>query len=249
MGGAGQDWADNGRPGADRPGRRRRRRRWPWVLGVIVVLILIIAGVGDQIARTTAESRIAQQIQSSGLSAKPAVNIEGWPFLTQVASRDIGTIKISADNVTTKGGKLPVNFTATATGVHPDSSFNSATVDNINGQATITYQALSSYLASSIGLPGVSALTFTPDPSQGPNVVKASAGGLGTVDATVTKTNQNTITITFGKLTGLASLAGGSIQPQVIAIPNLPAGLTIGNPTVNSTGVVIPATASHTTLS
>jgi LmeA-like phospholipid-binding len=230
---------------------RRRRRRWPIVLLVVVILILAILGIGDQVAKSVAQNRIAQQIQTSAqLSAKPSVSIQGWPFLTQVAAHDLKEIDISADNITTTGGKLPVDFTAKATGVHPDSSFNSATVDHISGQVTITYQALDSYLANSIGISGLSTITFTPDPSAGPNVVKADAG-IGSVDATVLKTGANQITIKFGSLSGLAALLGGSgtIPPQIIDIPKLPAGLVVGQPQVTSTGIVIPASASNTTLS
>ncbi len=237
-------------PANGRPPRRRRRHRGLVALLVVLVIILVIIGVGDQVARSYAQNRIAGQIQTSaGLSAKPSVSIEGWPFLTQVAARDLKAVDIKADNVTTAGGKLPASLTARATGVHVNSSFDGATVDHITGQAVITYQALDGYLGKAIGLPGLTAITFSADPSAGPNVVKADFG-IGSVDATVTKTSANQLTITFGKLGGIASLLGGagSIQPQVIDIPKLPAGLVLGNPTVNSQGVVIPASASNTTL-
>ena len=235
---------------ASRPRRRRRRRRWPVVLVVVLVLLLAIAAIGDQVAKSYAQNRIAAQIQTSAdMSAKPSVSIEGWPFLTQIAAHDLKAVDIKADNVTTAGGKLPVDFTAKATGVHLNSSFNSATVDHISGQATITYQALDSYLGTAIGLPGLSAVSFSADPAAGPDVVKADFG-VGSVDATVLKTGTNELTIKFGSLSGIASLLGGagSIPPQVIEIPELPAGLVVGNPAVTSTGIVIPASASNTTL-
>ena len=238
-------------PAYGRPPRRRRRHRGLIALLVVLVIILVILGVGDQVARSYAQNRIADQIQTSAnMSARPSVSIEGWPFLTQVASHDLKAIDIKADNVTTSGGKLPVSFTAKATGVHVNSSFNGATVDHMTGQAVITYQSLDSYLGQAIGLPGLTAITFSADPSAGPNVVKADFG-IGSVDATVTKTSASQLTITFGKLGGIASVIGsaGSIPPQVIDIPKLPSGLVIGSPTVNSQGVVIPASASNTTLS
>ena len=51
----------------------------------MLVVLLAIAGIGDQVAKAYAQNDIAQQVQSAGLSAKPSVNIKGWPFLTQVA--------------------------------------------------------------------------------------------------------------------------------------------------------------------
>jgi LmeA-like phospholipid-binding len=231
-------------------GRRRRRRRWPIVLVIVLVLLLAIAAIGDQVAKSYAQNRIAGQIRTNAnMSTRPSVTIEGWPFLTQIAARDLQAVDIKADNVTTAGGKLPVSFTARATGVHLNSSFNGATVDHISGQATISYQSLDSYIGQAIGLPGLTAVTFTADPAAGPNVVKADFG-VGSVDATVLKTGANQITIRFGSLSGIASLLGGSgsLQPQVIDIPRLPAGLVLGSPTANSQGIVIPASASNTTL-
>jgi hypothetical protein len=235
------------------PPPRRRRRRHPLVwLVVVLVVILAIAGIGDQVAKAYAQNDIAQQVQSDGLSAKPSVSIKGWPFLTQVLAHDVKTIDISANNVTTTGDKLPFNFTATATGVHLNSSFNGATIDHINGQVTITYQSLDSYLGNSIGIPGLSAVSISPDPAKGPNAVTANAPGIASVDATVTKTAANQITVKFGSLGGgLASLLGGSasIPDQVINIPKLPLGLVVGTPEATSQGIVIPASASNTTLS
>jgi hypothetical protein len=233
------------------PPRRRRRRRWPIVLLVVVILILAILGIGDQVAKSYAQNRIAEQIQTSAqLSAKPSVSVEGWPFLTQVAAHDLKAIDLSANNITTTGGKLPFSVTAKATGVHPDSSFNSAKVDHITGQVTITYQALDSYLGTAIGIPGLSAISFSPDPSAGPNAITADAG-IASVTATVVKTGASQITIKFGSLGGIASLLGGagSIPDQVIDIPKLPVGLVVGSPTATSQGIVIPASASNTTLS
>ena len=105
------------------PPRRRRRKRWPVVLVVVLVVILAIArhrGPGRQ--GGTRRTTIAQQIQPSGLSAKPSVSIEGWPFLTQVPPRP-QDVDISANNVTANGSKVAFNFTAKATGVHLNSSF------------------------------------------------------------------------------------------------------------------------------
>lgn len=234
-----------------RPRRRRRRRRPLVWLTVVVVLILAILGIGDQVAKAYAQNRVAQQIQTSAqLSAKPSVNIEGWPFLTQVLAHNLKAIDFSANNITTAGGKLPVSVTAKATGVHPSSSFNSATIDHINGQVTITYQALDSYLGTAIGIPGLDAIKFSPDPADGPNAITADAG-IASVKAKVLKTSPNQITVKFGSLGGIASLLGGAgtIPDQVIAIPKLPAGLVVGTPTATSQGVVIPASASNTTLS
>ena len=228
-----------GRP----PGRRRRR--WPIVLTVIVVLILAILGIGDQVAKSVAQNTIAQKVESSGLSAKPSVNIEGWPFLTQLAAKDIKVIDISANNVTASGSKVPFSFTAKASGVHLSSLSSSATatVDNINGQATLPFSSVA-------GLLPVSGATITADPGNGPNAIKADLGIAGSVSGTVKLQGTTAIVISLDSASGLASILGSaSGQSFTIDIPRLPAGLVVRSVRVNSQGIVAQASASNTTLS
>ena len=242
-------------PGYGSRGRaaRPRRRRRGWVAAtVIVVVILAILAIGDQVAKGIAENQIAQKIETSGLNTKPSVGIEGWPFLTQLAAKDIKAIDINATNV--KTGKFEISsIKARATGVHLSSlSANaSARIDHINGTATITYQSLANDLGNAINLPGVSSIgTIAPDPSAGPDAVKVDLG-IASVDATVKQTGPNTITIHFGALGGLGALLGGSaaIPDQVITIPKLPAGLAVKSVAVEPQGIVATASATNTTLS
>jgi hypothetical protein len=225
------------------PPRRRRRKRWPIVLVVLVVLILAILGIGDQVAKSVAQNDIANQIQSSGLSTKPSVNIEGWPFLTQIAAHDVKTIDISANNVTASGSKVAFNFTAKATGVHLNSSFNGATIDNINGQAVLPFSSVASLLP-------VSGATLTADPAKGPNAIKADLGIAGSVTGTVKESGTSAILVSLDSASGLASILGSaSGQSFTIPIPKLPAGLVVRSVRVNSQGVVANASATNTTLS
>jgi hypothetical protein len=235
--------ATYGQQAATPPPRRRRRKRWPIVLTVLVVLILVILGVGDQIAKAYAQNDIANQIQSSGLSAKPSVNIEGWPFLTQVAAHDVKTIDISANNVTADGSKVAFNFTAKATGVHLNSSFSGATVDNINGQAVLPFSSVATLLP-------LSGVTITADPAKGPNAVTAQLGIAGSVTGTVAQSGPSKIVISLNSASGLASILGSAAgQSFTIDIPQLPAGLVVRSVRVNSQGIVATASATNTTLS
>ena len=227
------------------PPRRRRRRRWPVVLAVLVVLILAILGIGDQVAKAAAQNAIATKIQSSGLSAKPSVSIEGWPFLTQLAAKDIKVIDISGNNETASGSKVAFNFTAKATGVHLSSlsSSASATVDNINGQAVLPFSSVASLLP-------ISGVTLSADPSKGPNAVQADLGIAGSVTGTVKLSGTSQIIVSLNGATGLASILGSaSGQSYTIDIPKLPAGLVVRSVSVNSQGIVATASASNTTLS
>jgi hypothetical protein len=233
---------------APRPGKRRHPLRW--IIGIVVVLIAAFV-VADQIAKAAAENQVAQKIESSGVNVKPSVNIEGWPFLTQLLSKDINAIDISTGVI--KSGNYEItSVTARATGVHLSSlSENaSARVDHITGTATIAYSSLNANLGNAIGADG--AVTVSQDPSAGNDAIQVqSVGGLVSVVATVKQTRPNQITIHFGSLGGFASLLGGaaSIPDQVINIPKLPAGLVIDSIDITSQGIVATASASNTTLS
>jgi hypothetical protein len=225
--------------------QRRRRRRWPIVLAVVVVLILAVLGIGDQVAKAVAQNTIAQKIESNGLSAKPSVSIEGWPFLTQLAAKDIKVIDISANNVTANGSKVAFDFTAKATGVHLSSlsSSASATVGQINGQAVLPFSSVA-------GLLPVSGATISADPADGPNAVKADLGIAGSVTGTVKQSGTNQIVVQLNSASGLASILGSSSASALtIDIPKLPAGLVVRSVHVNSQGIVATASASNTTLS
>jgi len=237
--------ATHGQQAGGRAAGRRRRKRWPIVLTVVIVLILAILGIGDQVAKSVAQNTIAQKIQTSGLSAKPSVSIEGWPFLTQLAAKDIKVIDISGNNETASGSKVAFNFTAKATGVHLSSlsSSASATVDNINGQAVLPFSSVATLLP-------ISGVTLSADPGKGPNAVQADLGIAGSVTGTVKLSGTSQIIVSLNGATGLASILGSaSGQSYTIDIPKLPAGLVVRSVSVNSQGIVATASASNTTLS
>jgi len=214
------------------------------VLTVVIVLILVILGVGDQIAKATAENTIAQKVETSGLSGKPSVSIEGWPFLTQLAAKDLKVIDISGNNMTATGSKVAFDFTAKATGVHLSSlsSNASATVDNINGQATLPFSSVA-------GLLPISGASLSADPADGPNAIKASLGIAGSVTGTVKLSDPSHIDISLNSASGLAAALGSTAgQSFTIDIPKLPAGLVVKSVGVSSQGIVATASASNTTL-
>jgi LmeA-like phospholipid-binding len=224
------------------PAYRPRRRRLPLIAGITVVVIIILLVVGDRVAVKIAENQIADKIQSSGFPAKPSVNIEGFPFLTQVLAHDLRTVKITASNV--QEGPLEISsIDATATGVHLNSGFNGATVDQINGTALITFASLANASGASGGV------TLSAD---GPNQVKVTAG-IGPISDTavarVTRTGPSKISVQVVDGGGIPTSVLGSLADFTVNVPKLPAGLQITNVSVTQQGLSITASAQHTTLS
>ena len=219
------------------PRRRRRGRGWIVALGLLAVLVVLLV-IADQVAKAYAQNAIATKLQSSsGLSAKPSVAIEGFPFLTQVAAHDIGAIDLSASDV--QAGKLDISSVkAKATGVHLNSSFNNATIDQITGTALISFDAL----ANATGAQGV---TITADPAGGPNAAKVSVGPL-TATARIVQTGSSQITVRVESLNGFAA---SSFPDYTIQVPKLPAGLQVRGVSVTDQGIIVDVSAQNTSLS
>jgi hypothetical protein len=68
---------------------------------LITLLVLVVLIVGaDFGARWIAEDRVATQLQSQlKLDAKPDVAIHGFPFVTQAAAGDYGSVTLTADHI------------------------------------------------------------------------------------------------------------------------------------------------------
>jgi LmeA-like phospholipid-binding len=228
--------------GRSRPRRRRRRGRGLLITLIVLIGLLVAADFG---AKAFAESAIASKIDSSGLGTKPSVNIEGFPFLTQVAGRNLKQIDISASNFTVKQVVVR-SLNATATGVRPNASFNGATISRINGTLVVSFTTITNL----VPVPG---LTVTADPSAGPDAIALNSS-LGGATGKIVQNSPSSITVDVGNLTGLAGLAsllGGSAlaSSYTFDIPTLPAGLVVRSVTVTSQGIVATASAQNTTLS
>ncbi|MFH8573316.1 DUF2993 domain-containing protein [Streptomyces sp. NPDC017993] len=88
------------------------------VLLVIVVILGALFVVGDRVAVSLAEEKVADKIRvSGGLTKAPGISIKGFPFLTQVAGRslqevdaDLDGVQASAQGRTLRVSKLSAQF-------------------------------------------------------------------------------------------------------------------------------------------
>lgn len=247
-------------PGA-RPRRRRRRRRWIMALFALVV-VLILAVVADFVGRAVAENDIADQVKTQAkLTDSPSVSIQGFPFLTQVLSKDLHEVDISMTNV--PAGQVTItSIKAKIQGLHINSSWNGGVADNVTGTAFVSFGALGSALQAA----GASQLVSVKlSQGDGPNKIKATANfaGVASVSQTATVQQQGqSVVVTWdqpsggngggilgGILGGGGSGAGPTLPPLKFTLPsNVPAGLKIANVSVTSTGIVATVTAQHANL-
>lgn len=219
----------------------RRRRRWPWVLAIVLVVLVALAVAADFIARSVVQNRVAAQIQQQGFPTRPTVTIEGFPFLTQVASRDIHQVRVSAQNVTE--GPLRIStVSAVLTNVHLNSGFTGGTVGQVSGSLFVTFPSLARTLTAQIGslgsLASAAGLTLS---AAGPDEVRANVNLVvtsGSATWRVSRLTGNEFGVKLVGETGIPGSVLGSISDFTITIPRLPLGVRIGGVDISPRGLV-----------
>jgi hypothetical protein len=217
-----------------------RRRRHPLRIFIVILIILVaILVAADFAARSYAENKAASEIQQQGFPKKPSVDIEGFPFLTQLAAKDFKDIQISSSNV--PEGPLDIaSIDATLQNVHINGAFRGGTIDSLNGTATITFAALANAMTSEAGPLGQlakSALTLS---AAGPDEVKATLNVIvlkGTAVWRVTTTGDNDINVQLVSSGGLPMSLLKPVSNIPVRLPTLPLGLKIQNISVSSSGL------------
>jgi LmeA-like phospholipid-binding len=221
-------------------GRSGSRRGRGWVI-TVVVIIAILLGL-DFGARAEAESVVASKIEQQGLNSKPDVTIHGFPFLTQLASKDFRQVTITANNVTDG----PVTITAihaTASAIRVNSyAFSSGTIGSVSGTALISFASLGNTITSQVGALGSllhgAGLQLT---DAGPDEVRASVNLVvtsGSATWRVTRLSGDALNVHLVGSSGLPTSLLGSIENLTLQLPKLPLGLTINSIAVTPSGVV-----------
>lgn len=220
-----------------RSGSRRASR---WVIA-LVVIVAVLVGL-DFAARAEAESVLASKIEQQGLTSKPDVTIDGFPFLTQVASKDFRRVTVTASNVS--AGPVTISTVhATATEIRISSyAFSSGTISNLSGTARISFASLANTLVTQFGALGSllqgTGLQLT---YAGPDEVRTTINLVVTsASATwrVTRLTGTALSVSLVSSSGLPASVVDSIQNLTLHLPKLPLGLTINSVAVTPTGVV-----------
>jgi hypothetical protein len=129
------------------------------VLIIIVGVALLAAGLyaGDRFALRRAERQAAATLQTHlGTPEPPLVNIDGFPFLTQVASGSIGTMHVVADQLgeTTKSPIIVAHADLVMTDVGTTDWFKTMSVSHAEGPARIDYSRLSAVAGAPLAYGG-----------------------------------------------------------------------------------------------
>jgi hypothetical protein len=122
---------------------------------VLLVLLLVVVGVlvvADRVGKGVAEDRVAEQLaQRGGLAGTPAVDITGFPFLTQALGGEYDDVRIhltaeelgqpagTRADVSLRGVQVPLSDALSG-------SVQEIPVDRVDGTATLSYDLLAQQL-------------------------------------------------------------------------------------------------------
>ncbi len=231
-----------------RPRRRRRPVRRSVIALFTILVIAILLVIGNFVGKAIAENDMADQFTANGFPVKPSVDIEGFPFLTQVLHKDFKKVLISATNI--PAGPVTIStLNATITGMHLNSSWNGATIDRLTATAFVSLNSLTGGISSELG--GAASLTAVPD---GPNKLKITGSVLGVTASGVVEIKQTGPQQITVELPTRGGLVGTLIGSTAASFPiNLPAGvppsLRITGLTLNGQGLTLSAAATNATFS
>jgi hypothetical protein len=209
------------------------------IIGLVVLIILLVAG--DFVAKAVAQNVLAAQIQKHGFPKKPSVSIAGFPFLTQVISRNIQQVTISSTNI--PEGPIKISkISAKASGIHLNSGFSSGKVSRLAGSVLVTFPALDNTLNNQLGplgsLLSSSGLSLS---SAGHDQIKASLDLLvasGSATWKVSRVSGQELEIKLVNSSGVPSDALSSLKDIHIKLPHLPMGVQIDSVHITPQGII-----------
>ncbi|WP_328938015.1 DUF2993 domain-containing protein [Streptomyces tauricus] len=144
--------------------QRRGRRRTPLsalpLAAKAVIAVLVLAAflaLGDRWALLYAERTAAEKVRDQlNLRASPEVEIDGFPFVTQVLDRRLDSVSVTVPDVAADRISL-AKVSATATGIRIDggpTSLRGARIPSLDGEVLLSFDDLNREL-------GASQVTFT----------------------------------------------------------------------------------------
>ena len=238
--------------------RTRLGRAWPLVgvMIVVIVVALVCVGlyVGDRYAHRRAEGRVAAALQPPlGTPARPQVDIEGFPFLTQIAAGSVGKMQIVADQLgeTTNAPVILAHADLVMTDVVTNDWFKTMKITHTEGTGLIDYTKLSSLTNAPLRYGSEGRVEI---------VVKTTVVGRE-VEAVITgaprlNADEQTMTLSDAKI----SVAGVNLPDftaqallaallKPIPLKGLPFGLTVTGITAAEDGVHVALMAENQTIS
>jgi DUF2993 family protein len=217
--------------------RRRGRKVWILIIALLVIVGLLF-GL-DRAAAAYTANRIATTLQNEGFPVRPNVSVEGFPFLTQLISRYLQGVEVTAPRYPI--GPVTASIDVHAHDITLDSGYQSGTIARVTGTGLIPFASLA-------GLPALAAVPGLQISSDGPHMIKLSANLqvlAASAIARVKQTARNEISLRIVSSSGVPAALLAPIRDLILQIPALPLGLTVQSVRVSPRGVVIGVAGSN----
>jgi hypothetical protein len=233
------------------------RRRTPWRgLLILLVVLAVLVVAADRVGLLVAERQIASRVQSSqDLERRPSVEIEGFPFLTQVLANHYPTVRLTAQDFPVGSSDRRVRLAdldARLHDVRAVDNFSEATAQTAEGTALLSYQELSRAFGVTLGYAGGGRVQA----SSSVDVLGRTITGTASAEVGVAGGDE----LTFSELRVGVPQGGISVPEQLtdqfssifqkkLSLRGLPFHLQIQRLVATADGVRISATARDLTLS
>jgi len=213
----------------------RHRTGWTFLILVLAAALLLTAGLYavDRLAEKRVAEQVADNLQSAlGTKDPPQVSFDGFPFLTQVASRNIRQVKVIADGIgTTREGLLPIaHADLLITDVTTTDWFQTMTASHIDGSAIVEYSALQEASSIPVSYAGDGRIRIETTTTLFGARVVAQVTGVPRLDRSQAITlGDPTITVAGVELPDFTAEAMLRTVLKPIPITGLPLGLTLSS--------------------
>ena len=223
----------------------------------LLIVVIVLAGLmvaADRVAVVVADRQIASRVESAyNLSSKPSVSVQGFPFLTQVASGHYHQIDVSIGSLSTDG--VQVNgLTAELSGVRAPLSAllghgsSSITAAQVTGSGTVPFSSVRSHLPHGIQLSqDGEALRLAGTVSYLGVTVPVSADATLAVDGSGIAVTPTRISVASAS-SALSSVIAGQFR-FVVPVTGLPLHLAVRSVSVVPGGVRVGASAADVAFS
>ncbi|MER6999134.1 DUF2993 domain-containing protein [Streptomyces sp. NPDC000410] len=118
-------------------------------LRILLITVVILGGlfaIADRLVLNFAESEAADKIKASqGLGGTTEVSIAGFPFLTQVAGKELDRVDVTVTGIETTAGGSNVRISEMTASLHDvrlENNYSSATAATATGTAVVSYADL-----------------------------------------------------------------------------------------------------------
>jgi hypothetical protein len=225
------------------------------VLIIILIVGLLVAGlyVGDRYAHRRAEQQVAALLQSQlGTPQPPTVDIEGFPFLTQVATDSIGRVHVVADQLgeTTKAPVILAHADLIMTDVDTNDWFKSMKVAHSEGKARLDYAKLSSLAGAPLAYGGEGRVEIAVNTTVVRREVEAVITGLPRLNAkdqTMTLSDAR-IAVAGVKLPDFTAQALLAAVLKPIPLKGMPLGMTVTKIAAAEDGLQVDLVGDNQTI-